>query len=233
MDTGLFNLTVACVLKSGGHYDAEYVERLRDGVRNNLIIPYRFVCLSDVDVPCERIELKYDLPGWWSKMELFRPDIPEDILYFDLDTVIVGDLTPLTDMTVPRMLRGGVSSIMALPNHCRGGVWESWIKNPEKIMAKFGDEESRNDLAKRCALGFDKTNIGDQAFIRGELKYDIFPDRLFCTYEDIAETVSEVSGPTIISKPRAMRRPKNVAAVIFNYSPRPRDVNWLDGYRAA
>lgn len=84
-------LTVACVLKSGGIYDATWVARLRDGVARHLPIDHRFVCLSDVDVPCERIPLEHDWPGWWSKIEVFRVEGP--VLYLDLDSAIVGDLT--------------------------------------------------------------------------------------------------------------------------------------------
>ncbi len=40
-------------------------------VQDNLKLHHRFVCLSDVDVPCERIFLKHGWPGWWSKVELF------------------------------------------------------------------------------------------------------------------------------------------------------------------
>jgi hypothetical protein len=87
--------TIACVLKSGGDYDIEYVERLRDGVRKHLHAPYRFVCMSDVDVPCERIPLRHDFAGWWAKLELFYLDGP--VLFFDLDTVIAGDITPIVE----------------------------------------------------------------------------------------------------------------------------------------
>ena len=85
-------IIVACVLKSGGDYDAEYVRRLKEGVDNNLS-GHRFVCLSDVDVPCERIPLRHSFAGWWAKLELFYLDGP--VLFFDLDTVIVGDLTEI------------------------------------------------------------------------------------------------------------------------------------------
>lgn len=91
--TLLGEFTVLCVLKSGGDYDAEYVRKLRDGVARHLTMPHRFVCLSDVDVPCERIPLKHGWPGWWSKLEIFRPGvITGPTLYLDLDTVIVADL---------------------------------------------------------------------------------------------------------------------------------------------
>jgi len=86
-------LTVVCVLKSGGVYDATWVLRLRDGVARHLPIEHRFVCLSDVDVPCERIPLVHGWPGWWSKLELYKVEGP--VLYFDLDTAIVGDLTEI------------------------------------------------------------------------------------------------------------------------------------------
>lgn len=92
-------LTVLCVLKSGGDYTPEYVRKLRDGVAKHLTIPHRFVCLSDVPVPCERIPLKHGWRGWWSKLEVFRPDvITGKTLYLDLDTVIVGNMDPVASI---------------------------------------------------------------------------------------------------------------------------------------
>src|SRR6185369_16858814 len=98
-------LTVACVLKSGGIYDATWVSRLRDGVARHLPVDHRFVCLSDIEVPCERIPLEHDWPGWWSKIELLK--LPS-VLFFDLDTAIVGSLDDIarhalrTDFTMLR-----------------------------------------------------------------------------------------------------------------------------------
>jgi len=91
------SLTVACVLKSGGVYSPRYVQVLRNQVCRNLGVPYRFVCISDVDVPCERIPMKYNFPGKWAKMELFRPDIDlgDRVLYFDLDAVIQANINCL------------------------------------------------------------------------------------------------------------------------------------------
>jgi len=86
-------ITIACVLKSGGDYDTDYVCRLQEGVAAYLSVPHRFVCLSDVDVPCERIPLVHGWPGWWAKMELFK--LPGPLLYFDLDTIIVASIDQL------------------------------------------------------------------------------------------------------------------------------------------
>ncbi len=88
-------IAVLCVLKSGGDYDVTYVEKLRNMVARNVTIPYRFVCLTDMPVSCcQTISLKDNLPGWWSKIELFRPGLvsADRIIYFDLDTIIVGNI---------------------------------------------------------------------------------------------------------------------------------------------
>lgn len=91
-------LTVACVLKTGGIYTPRHVARLRDQVAANMTQPYRFVCLSDIDVPCERIPLTQEWPGWWSKIELFKPGrFTGRVLYLDLDVTVVGSLDELAD----------------------------------------------------------------------------------------------------------------------------------------
>lgn len=216
---------VACVLKSGGDFDAEYVERLRDGVKKYLGI--RFVCLSDVDVPCERIPLTQNLPGWWSKMELFRPDIEGDIFYLDLDTVIVGDLRPVVALEGVRMLNGDLSAVMTLPQACRSVVWQKWIEDPKKHMDAFGYDKDRRDIAKRATLNYDLSNIGDQAFIRRILKAEPYPYGSFLTWLDVKPKEQTFRGPTVLTKAPQVRLPSNLAAVIFCARPRPRDVNWM------
>lgn len=225
-------LTVACVLKSGGDFDAEYVERLRDGVSKHLG-PHRFVCLSDVPVPCERISLKHDLPGWWSKMELFRPDTGlGDIFYLDLDTVIVGDLSPLLDMDRPRLIDGQDSSVMSLPKDCRASVWLEWIKSPAKHMEEFGCDDRRKD-PKRSSLYYDLTNIGDQAFIRSKLLPGSYPYGYLFSYHELKLAKPTFSGPSVLNKARKTPLPRSAAAIVFNHKPRPRAVNWLQGMELA
>jgi hypothetical protein len=88
-------INVVCLLRQGGKvgYDASWVAKLQRGVQRNLTLPHRFVCLSDCDVPCERIELLPGDHGFWSKLQLFRPGILSGpTLFLDLDTVVCGDL---------------------------------------------------------------------------------------------------------------------------------------------
>lgn len=88
------------MLKSGGDFTTEYVERLKDGVETHLP-GADWCCLSDVpEVATEA--LTDDLPGWWSKLELFRPGLFSGrVLYFDLDTVITGDLSEIASYSGP------------------------------------------------------------------------------------------------------------------------------------
>jgi hypothetical protein len=83
--------TVVCVLKSGGEYTKEYVDKLKCGVLNNLP-DAEFICLSDMKVP-DKIPLLNNYPGWWSKVEIFR--ITGKVLYLDLDTIVTGDLSDI------------------------------------------------------------------------------------------------------------------------------------------
>ena len=76
------------VLRTGGEYQPEHVYSLQRQVEKH-IPQAEFICLSNVKLQCNRIALREDLPGWWSKMELFKIEGP--CLYVDLDTMIVGN----------------------------------------------------------------------------------------------------------------------------------------------
>jgi hypothetical protein len=93
-------LNVVCLLRQGGKvgYDASWVDKLQRGVQRNLTIPHRFVCFSDCEVNCERIELESGDHGFWSKMQMFKAGaLTGPTLYLDLDTVICGNLDDIID----------------------------------------------------------------------------------------------------------------------------------------
>lgn len=109
-------------------------------------------CLSDRPVRgAKEIPLIRDWPGWWAKMELFRPDIKGDLLYMDLDTVIVGDLTPMASAGQFTMLRdfyrsGNLGSgLMYLPEADRAELWEAWNRQPEAEMGQHQTNQSLGD----------------------------------------------------------------------------------------
>src|SRR5579863_8469105 len=93
-------LHVVCV-RQGTKYGPEYVTRLRAMVARHLTLGTegKFVCFTDqgddLGPGIETRPLPDDLKGWWCKLWLFSPGLfPENdrIVYFDLDTVIIGDL---------------------------------------------------------------------------------------------------------------------------------------------
>jgi hypothetical protein len=90
-------------LKWGTLYGPEYVNRLYRGVKNNLTIPFRFICFTEdttdveggiecLDFPAFPVE-KY---AWtaWRKFSLLQNDVPFDGLsmFLDLDVLITGSL---------------------------------------------------------------------------------------------------------------------------------------------
>lgn len=101
-------LTVACVLWMGEFenrlYSPAWVHRLLHQVSEHLPEPFRFVCLSNVDVPgVETIPLRTTWPGWWAQLEVYNPslDLGDRVLYLDLDVFITGDLTPIVHFPAP------------------------------------------------------------------------------------------------------------------------------------
>ena len=98
-------VNIICLLWKGNFRGRDYndkdVESLRQTVAKHIDRPFRFYCLTNdmnADIPAEKIELLHNWPGWWSKIELFRPDLPcGRTLYLDLDTHIVNDLAPILD----------------------------------------------------------------------------------------------------------------------------------------
>jgi hypothetical protein len=202
MDDGNM-LTVACVLKSGGDYGPEYVERLRDGVAANLSIPYKFVCLTDLDLDlCETIQLINDLPGWWSKIELFRLRGP--VLYFDLDTVIGGNLDKIA--AYPHeftMLREFKPKGWA-PGAYGSGVM-AWCGDYEFILDNFTDSTpARYNTANKW---------GDQAYIFDQKKtVDLFQEIFPAKFASYKWTPPD--------------QKQQAAVVCYHGQPRPQQTGW-------
>jgi hypothetical protein len=212
-------VTVACVLRRSADYDVDYVARLRDGVAAHLPAAHRFVCLSDVPVPCERFPLVHDWPGWWAKMELFRPDVGGDLLYFDLDTVITGDLaglagvgrlTMLSDFYWPERVASGV---MYLPQADRAWVWRHWIADPAGHMERAGRFDDRRAIGDGKILG---RLLGD----RPTRFQDLLPGQIVSYKVDVRQATGRR-----FERGRGVL-PAGARVVCFHGQPRPRDIGW-------
>lgn len=104
---GAGSLAVACV-KYGTKYGPDYVNRLHRMVRRHLPGDWPFVCFTErpegLDPAIRPIGFGgAPLPGWWAKIALFDPAAPigaDAVLYLDLDSVVVGDLSFVRDLDV-------------------------------------------------------------------------------------------------------------------------------------
>lgn len=162
--------------------------------------------MSDVDVPgVPTIPLSHDWPGWWAKLELFRPDITDDLLFFDLDTVVfsvdglnVGVTTMLSDFYRPDRPASG---LMYLKHSDKAAVWGAFIRDPDKNMAECS--------TPAC--------WGDQGFISKHLNckrwQDLLPDTIYSYKKDI----------------RGGRVPAGAKVVCFHGQPSPWKVkaDWI------
>ena len=137
--------TLVTVLRSGGRYDAVWVERLAQAVRRHAPAFTRFVCLTDLSLDIEGVEtvpLRQDWPRWWAKMEAFRPGLVQGTaVLLDLDTVLTGDASVLAEPGLLAMedhfLKGRVSSaVLRWSDSELAFVYEQFAADPERWMAQ-------------------------------------------------------------------------------------------------
>lgn len=168
------DLTVACVLRSGGWCGPEDVQRLAAGVARHLPTQHRFVCLTDVGVPgIETIPLRTRWTGWWAKLELFTPGLfGGRVLYLDLDTVVVGDLSEIASCAAPF---AALASFYE-PAAADSGVltWEAEADFALEVWQEFSARPAR----------WTKRYYGDGQFVsailggRAERLQDLFPGQI-------------------------------------------------------
>lgn len=160
------SVNVGCVIH-GATYDWIYVERLYNMVRRNLPTDIRFHVWTEHDrsVPSHMVKhVLEEWPGitgprksWWYKMQMFNPEHHDgDLLYFDLDVVIVSDISwitirPTTDFWTLRDFRylqrpttNSMNSSMMWWNVGRqASVWQDFARQDIKDIARRhqGDQD--------------------------------------------------------------------------------------------
>jgi hypothetical protein len=195
---------VACVYKMGGEFTAEYVSRLLKGVLDHTTLPLRFVCFtdSDEDLPCQKIPLTDNLPGWWSKLELFKKFWGR-VVYFDLDTIITGNIDPLLEYDGPMAL---LKDLWAPNNKLSTGVmvWNS----PMQFLVPE-EQEKAKIISNPKAM--------DEFHIVGKLKQMQW-------HVDIVQDIVKVASYKWECQEKGV--PEGTNVVCFHGKPRPHDVGW-------
>lgn len=231
---------VVCVLKSGtwrpreGYavsYGPEHVRWLRDQFAAQ-VRPHRFVCMTDLSIEgVETVPLQDDLPGWWSKLELFREF--RKAVYVDLDTVIIGDVGRylfqphrFTVSAGIHILRNGAinSSLMAWEGDYRY-IYDEFMSRKSRVMADYTNNDRWGDQ------GFIRdVTEGRVSFDRWQLRY---PGAVLVYKRDLRGR--NLIGPTRDARPSYsvvrlgadwMKTPR---VVFFNGTAKPWDVpeHWI------
>jgi len=200
--------TVVCVLRASRAFTPEYVTRLYEGVREHWTGDLDFVCLTDTPVNhpgVREVPLAHDWPSWWAKLEVFRPELTGTLLYFDLDTMIVGGLEHVQVETRHTTLHGARpdryhlinSGMMLLPEDVRPPVWQRWTRSPARWMRRYrGDQDFMHDTWDPAEVLFWQNTLPGQVV----------------SYKKVVKPLGRV--------------PDGARVVYFHGKPRPHEVAW-------
>ena len=208
-------MIVVCVYKSGGDFTSEHVVALKAGLLKYMPCNFKFWCLTDcpgevIDIADSVINLFHNLPGWWSKIELFRALYPmEQVIYFDLDVLILKELSMFVDVITE-------NSTIMLRSADRVGKENDWPSS--SIMSWYGND--LNDIYLQfIALGNviekSKEKISragqrtDQGFIGSMINPNKFQDYLWDNY--ILYKIEYLENPKLFEQ-----------AHILNWTGKPR-----------
>lgn len=165
---------IATVCKSGGEYNQWHVHRLMEQVKRHCDL--EFVCLTDLSpetFKCKTIPLKHSWHGWWSKINLFEPDLFNDgVIYLDLDMTVVGDVSLLARKPFTM---------------CRDFIRKEQVNS--SVMSWIDRPTGPYELFKLNVAGYQQRyrrwpKIGDQAFVEDNCAEPImrFDDNLVSSF---------------------------------------------------
>lgn len=143
--------------KWGPAFGPEYVNRLRRGLARHLRLPHAFHCITDntagieAGVAChpmysDHAAMRAGNRSCFRRLRMFAKDMRDvlgpRVLHLDLDTVVVGDVTPLFDRADPLVIlkqadngRGRVThnpSVLLMDAGVLHDMWERFHAAPDK-----------------------------------------------------------------------------------------------------
>lgn len=212
-------LKVVLVLKSGGDFNQSHVYRLYEQIEKHLSIPHEVICLTDF-LQLERkcysnlfvLNLLDKLPGWWSKIEIFRSF--SNIIYFDLDTTILGNIDFLAENSPTFM------ALKSKHRHMGSGImrWQGDLSQLYKYFIK-------NKEANIKYYAWDQEYINSWLVSGGYIITHIqttFPGKVISYKNDYLPIIKGRVLPDFLSVPE--ERPEKPSIIYFHGKPRPWEV---------
>ena len=153
--------TIVC-MRWGDRFPVDYVNRLYRGAMRNVVRPTRFIAFTDDatdldsgveprEIPAIRLPEKGLGGSPWRKLALWSPDIglTGDLLFLDLDVVVVGSLDPFFDYEPGKLAivrdwgarESGNSSVMRLPAGGAPHLVERFERDPLEQRRLYSNEQ--------------------------------------------------------------------------------------------
>lgn len=219
---------VILTMKWGSLYSADYVNVLYNACQKYITKPFRFVCMTDdatgiVDgveifpIPEMEISKEHYAFGGWPKLAMFKKNLfglEGRALFMDLDTVLVGDITPMLersggvilirewrrfiDYFRPRRVNG-MTSIFAFTLGEQTQIYDRFIENPDYAFENYRSE---------------------QRWVTDHIN-----DMQFWDHIQVVSFKRNLLPPPIINRFKPPKNPsQKTAVVVFHGIPRPIDV---------
>ena len=222
----------ACVIHSTG-YDWRYVENLYSMLVRALPSGIRFHVYTEHDrsVPPHMIKhILTEWPGiagpkksWWYKMQMFNPEHHSgNLLYLDLDTVVVRDLSWIANLDARYFWAIRDFRYLQNPHHVGFNSSVMWwnVSHFSWIWEQF----SKSDIKQLT-----KTNPGDQDYITKVIDINqrrFFEDRMFESFRwQCLDGGYNFQRRQHKSPGSGVKIAPNTSVVIFHGSPKPHQIS--------
>lgn len=153
-------IDIVC-LKWGTKFSVDYVNNLYSGIARNTSVDFTFHCFTENSDGILDGIVVHDLPnnnlsGWWNKLWLFSEELPlpegSRVMFFDLDTIVTGNIDDILNYGCPQDMVGLVnfyyppgfaSGLMMWKHGTQTHIWERFKQNPSSAIAVSpdGDQE--------------------------------------------------------------------------------------------
>jgi hypothetical protein len=185
-------VTVACV-HWGNKFSLDYVYNLKAAVERNTTVPHKFVCFSDKGIPGVDVKiLRPGYEGWWNKLQMFDPanKVSDRVVYFDLDTIITGNIDWLLEdrswfMGIedvgavnkhqPHLKNKLQTGVMAWDFNPNSHIWNTFVLSYDRVIDSYrGDGEYLSSVINPYHRTLLQHKYPDKL---KSYKYDVYPNR--------------------------------------------------------
>lgn len=215
-------LVVCTVLRKGGPYDERHIKALYDGMKEYCLTPFRFVCITDLDINVDGIEVvpfmttTRQMPYYYSQLECYRPDLwdPKTTSVFCIDI----DVVPVRPFTLHQCPRG---TVFMLPE-----MDSMWQYSGSTVLWNGGTVYYRGDYSFIIDAFMMQSSDGNvrSPYITHVSSQEVAAGYLYASGIPIGDIRCHV--PLELYNPK--EKPEDIALVHFPGNPKPWNLSEKD-----